>query len=146
MSHWTWLRFRLLATVFKTVSLPVLSHNFPWAVYSWPNTYSWILHENWLLTKAVHASLKSTSAQPDGQAIFVALPWRQADQAPVAQKRMALWGAAGLRAREVLTEALQPHLSEHWRTCSSTAGHTYLCGLADSGPRSWTAKMYFSCF
>lgn len=114
-------------------------------MYSWPATYSWILHQNWLLTKAVHARLKSLSVQSDGQAIFVVLPWRQADQVPVSQKRIALWGAAGLRTREVLTEALQPHLGEHRRTRSSTAGHTYLCGLAESGPRSWTAKMYLSC-
>lgn len=79
MSHWMWLRFGFLATTFKTVTLPKLSHNFPWAVHSWPATYSWIPHQNWLLTKTAHARLKSTSVQ-SWWAIFVVVPWRQADQ------------------------------------------------------------------
>lgn len=45
MSHSTWLRLRLLATVFKSTSLPVLFHNFPWAAYSWSATYSLLLHQ-----------------------------------------------------------------------------------------------------
>lgn len=58
MSHSTWLRW--LATVFKTASLPVLFHNFPWAAYSWSATYSLLLHQKWPLAKTVYTKFKFT--------------------------------------------------------------------------------------
>lgn len=143
MNHSTWLRRRLFVPVLKTAHFPGLSHNFPWAAYSWSATCSLLLNQKLLLTKTVYTRFKSTCNADLRQALFLVFLWREPGQLPATQKKMYTWGAAGLRTWEVIAEVLQPCLSEHAfskDTLQYSLAHLYLLGLAYPDPRSCNSK------